>query len=396
MGWGWGVGVVTALLVGAPLAAQAGRGARLDCDRCHGELEFMRQQVGRLDRARELLAPAAVVAASVHGELRCSACHAGFDRYPHPERGTATQSCRSCHADAEAEWLAGAHAGTEGRDLVACSDCHSVHAVRPAAALAQGAAMHELNARCTDCHDLARLPHTDPHVDAVPCSSCHAAHAVHAPASAASLLTPERQGATCGACHEAEAASWAADVHGRGLAGERAVEYAARPAAERGAGCTGCHGGHGIMDPAVRPFAVEATNRCSGCHEDRARTFYYSYHGKATALGSRVAAACHSCHGGHGVFPEDDPRSTVHPANLVETCGSCHAYARPAFVRYDSHPDPLNRQRNPYLFYSFVFMNALLVGVLTVFGLHTLLWWVRLRIDARRGHGHGGTGAGSG
>ena len=43
---------------------------------------------------------------------------------------------------------------------------------------------------------------------------------------------------------------------------------------------------------------------------------------------------------------------------------------------------------NAPLFYSFVFMNALLVGVLGVFGLHTALWWARLLIDRRKGVAH--------
>jgi hypothetical protein len=377
----------------APLALLAtpsgAQGQRLDCERCHGQLELLRQQVGTLERARQLFAPHHVLAGSAHGDMSCAECHSGYTRYPHPERGLVNRSCGSCHAEAEAAWRSGLHAGTEGGDIVACSSCHSVHAVRPAQALASGAGMLELNARCTSCHDLARLPPSDPHADRIACASCHAPHAVHDVGSPEAWVAPERQGETCGACHEEAAHAWLADAHGRGLAGDRRAEYAGRPAADRGAGCTACHGGHGMTDPRTRAFVHESVERCAACHTDAARTFFNSYHGKATALGSRVAAACFHCHGAHGVFGDDDPRSTVHSANLVETCQACHEYARPAFVLYDSHPDPLNRARNPWIFYSFVFMNALLVGVLTVFGLHTALWWVRLRIDARRGHGHG-------
>jgi hypothetical protein len=93
----------------------------------------------------------------------------------------------------------------------------------------------------------------------------------------------------------------------------------------------------------------------------------------------------------------------VHEANLIETCARVPPNARPAFVRYDSHPELLNWRRNPVLFGSFVFMNALLVFVLLVFGAHTLLWWIRLVIDKRRGivhgpgaHGHGHEGQGHG
>jgi hypothetical protein len=45
-------------------------------------------------------------------------------------------------------------------------------------------------------------------------------------------------------------------------------------------------------------------------------------------------------------------------------------------------------------------MNTLLVGVMAVFGTHTVLWWVRLYLDKRRGilHGphHHGRGHGQG
>lgn len=366
-----------------PIAAQ--RPPTLACDRCHGELELLRQQAGTLERARQLYSPGGALAASAHGGLGCAECHSGYGAYPHPTRGTVNRSCGSCHEEAHAAWQGGVHAGAEGGDVVACSSCHSVHEVRPAAMLVEGRGMHELNERCVACHDLARLPQTDPHADRVPCSSCHAPHDVHPVTAPEAKVASARQGATCGACHEPEAAAWLEDTHGSGLAGARAAAYADRRLAERGAACTDCHGGHGMNDPKARAFALESVERCASCHADATRTFYNSYHGKATALGSRVSATCYECHGAHGVFGQQDERSMVHTANLVETCQACHEYARPRFVLYDNHPDPFDRQRNPWIFYSFVFMNALLVGVIGVFGMHTLLWWVRLRIDARRG-----------
>ncbi|HZD05553.1 MAG TPA: hypothetical protein VE173_11555, partial [Longimicrobiales bacterium] len=112
-------------------------------------------------------------------------------------------------------------------------------------------------------------------------------------------------------------------------------------------------------------------------------------HGKATAVGSEIVATCDRCHGSHRIFPAADPRSRVAEANLQESCGRCHGPVTADFVAYDSHPNPMNRQRDPPLFYSFVFMNALLFGVLAVFGLHTALWWVRLILDRRSDVNHG-------
>ena len=84
-------------------------------------------------------------------------------------------------------------------------------------------------------------------------------------------------------------------------------------------------------------------------------------------LGSAIAASCADCHGAHGILPSTDERSRTHQGNLVETCGACHENARPAFVKYDSHPDPFNRARNPWIFASFLFMNSVLIMTLVVF-----------------------------
>ena len=63
----------------------------------------------------------------------------------------------------------------------------------------------------------------------------------------------------------------------------------------------------------------------------------------------------------------------------------------PVGESYDSHADPLNPDRNKPLFFSFVFMNTLLFGVLIVFGLHTFLWWVRILLDRRKATAAGGS-----
>jgi cytochrome b subunit of formate dehydrogenase len=49
-----------------------------------------------------------------------------------------------------------------------------------------------------------------------------------------------------------------------------------------------------------------------------------SFHGLSMQLGSLKAANCASCHGAHDILPSNDPRSSVHSANLAKTCGQCH------------------------------------------------------------------------
>jgi hypothetical protein len=100
-------------------------------------------------------------------------------------------------------------------------------------------------------------------------------------------------------------------------------------------------------------------------------------------LGSGAAASCADCHSAHRIRPADDPRSTVAPANLQETCGNCHPAATAGFLTFDPHADHHDRD-NPLVYWTYTFMTLLLVGTMSFFGLHTILWMIRLSIDKRR------------
>jgi hypothetical protein len=406
----WGFAVAALLLLGtAPdLLAQG----NLECQRCHGELELLRQHVRSLPEARRMLVIPEELAASAHGGMGCVDCHTGFARFPHPDAAQ-TRSCSSCHEAAAADWRQGAHAGhegplgVEGGEPVTCTQCHGVHTVADVASLGRGPELVRMNERCTSCHETQRLPADDPHQgdSDVGCHSCHAPHDVRSPRDPESWMAGQRQAEVCAACHEETVARWRTDVHGQAVMAMDPEDYDPRYGTEGPPTCATCHGAHPTARAGDRGFSVAAVERCIACHQHAGNTFFGTYHGKASALGSVISATCVDCHSAHQIFPASDPRSTVAPDNLVTTCQACHEYARPAFVLYDSHPEPFNRHRNPYIFYSFWFMNSLLIGTLVVFGLHTLLWWVRIEIDRRRGiihgpgqrHGHGpGHGAGEG
>jgi hypothetical protein len=99
-------------------------------------------------------------------------------------------------------------------------------------------------------------------------------------------------------------------------------------------------------------------------------------------LGGYVETArCWDCHGAHDVLPPSDPRSPIAPANLIVTCGKCHAGANASFVQYQPHANAHDRKLNPALFYIRTFMNLLLASVLTFFMIHTILWLIRARYD---------------
>lgn len=378
--------LVTSLLL--LFGAAPARAQRLQCDRCHSELELLRQQVPNLAEAERLLVPSDVLHRSAHGELQCAQCHTGTAQYPHAAQ-VVTRTCSSCHAPADSAWQRGVHATVQDRDPVTCTACHGQHDVLSRAQLKTAQGIAAANAKCVACHESQALARGDAHDGKALCAGCHGAHDVQQPQRLTSTLHPFNQVQTCGGCHDSIANAWRDDVHADTVRMLKAAGGDLDP--ETLPGCTSCHGGHGMVPPDSANFAHNSVERCSKCHEKRASTFFNSYHGKATSLGSEIAATCADCHGSHGIQPSSHPASMTSEANLVATCKACHDHARPAFVKYDSHPDPFNRARNPWIFAAFMFMNSVLIMTLLVFGAHTLLWWIRIMLDRKKGvqHGHG-------
>jgi hypothetical protein len=67
----------------------------------------------------------------------------------------------------------------------------------------------------------------------------------------------------------------------------------------------------------------------------------------------------------------------VSPENRLETCRNCHPRAGAQFVSWDPHPRPKDKERDPILYWTNIFMEVLLAGVFLFFGLHTVLWAYR-------------------
>ena len=377
-----GTGLAVLLLGIAALAPGSLAAQRLACDRCHGELELLRQQVSSLAQAERLLAPAAVLRASAHGKLSCTDCHSGIDRYPHSKSIT-TRPCASCHEAADSAWRLSVHANVRDREPTGCTACHGVHDVDNRRQLQTSAGMERANARCSTCHQGQQLPASDAHAGRALCAACHGAHDVRQPELAASAVHPLRQLETCGTCHDSVAAVWRTDVHADTLS--RLIAAGVLDQDPDGLpGCTGCHGTHGQVGVEADGVANAAVARCARCHEHDAESYYESYHGQAVRLGSRAAAGCADCHGAHGIQPSDRPTARTAASNLTSTCGVCHQRVNARFVGYDSHPEPMNRARNPWIFLAFWSMNALLVGAIGMWGLHTGLWWLRLLREQRQ------------
>jgi hypothetical protein len=127
---------------------------------------------------------------------------------------------------------------------------------------------------------------------------------------------------------------------------------------------------------------MQSTPICGSCHKDKLSTYRDTFHSQLGSLGGYVETArCWDCHGAHEILPASDPRSPINQANLVATCGKCHAGANQRFVQYQPHANAHDRKLSPALFYVRLFMNLLLAGTLTFFVIHTILWLIRARYN---------------
>ncbi len=105
--------------------------------------------------------------------------------------------------------------------------------------------------------------------------------------------------------------------------------------------CVDCHRGiKDLVHPAPLPPA-----QCSGCHTDAAghdraqQEYEHSIHGASRQLGSKAAASCADCHGGHGILKVKDTGSPVYKLNLPRTCARCHSNTKLTKDFEVSHPE---------------------------------------------------------
>ena len=164
------------------------------------------------------------------------------------------------------------------------------------------------------------------------CSDCHA------PSS--ELHAQDLGKPSCkDSCHKEENRAYALTVHATSLG--REGDVAAR--------CEDCHGAHDVRktdDPQSRTFVRKLAFTCGKCHENpqlarslgirdplAEQRYLESIHGRGLVTGGLlVAPSCADCHGkSHSIFPAKDPRSSVHPAKVADTCGQCHAGQRDSY-----------------------------------------------------------------
>ena len=370
--------------------------AQTDCLACHAD-QSMQDSAGH-----SIAVDGKKFKSSIHGSLECSSCHADIKEYPHPEH-MAPVKCDTCHSDEETAVTGSVHAQASKHP---CTSCHGdAHSIVPRSD--PNSAVYPLNIprTCGTCHgnDAMAKQHGLPNVYpaymdsihgfalskggllvAANCQSCHGSHNILSHKDPKSSTYKTNIPKTCGSCHAKIDADYENGVHGKALtAGDLNAPV-----------CTDCHTTHAILQPTEAAFRMQSTPICGSCHKDKFTTYRDTFHSQLGLLGGYVETArCWDCHGAHEVLSATDSRSLIAPANLVQTCGRCHAGANQSFVQYQPHANSRDRKLNPALYYVRLFMNILLISVLTFFVLHTLLWLIRSRYEQIKNKSEGGKDA---
>jgi hypothetical protein len=281
------------------------------CQICHGKTDHHR--IEATGRRVSLYVDQQVLARSVHIGKECTDCHVDIVEIPH--KPPLKVNCRRCH-------YSGNPVGAPGGERYDQYE-HSVH----------GREVASGNPKAPVCQD------------------CHGGHDVFSHQSPDSKFYRQNIPRTCGTCHIDIYAAYQESVHGTALSEDNPDSPV----------CSSCHGEHDIVRPELpdsRVSPIHVTETCSACHgakgvvakygikTDRASTFDESFHGVAQLMENMMVANCASCHGYHDIRSEDDPKSSIYPANIAETCGQpqCHPEASAGFASGKIHIDPTSEE----------------------------------------------------
>jgi cytochrome b subunit of formate dehydrogenase len=371
--------------------------ANSKCLGCHDDPEM---EDGNGGSVAVLAAP---FAASAHKRVACVECHTAALTVKHKGKrqplGPVTfDVCMGCHEDEITPFKDSVHARVKGGVPATCESCHgSVHTTpRSRDPHAPMSPVNQLK-NCGQCHkDMMEGYLGSVHARALlvsglnsapSCSDCHGSHDIQRHDASGARSSHAKSPETCGSCHEGILNVWSDSAHG-----------ALWKEGKDGPVCSTCHHAHSIQDPTTITSREGMPHECGNCHDNLVKSFHDSFHGKSTDVGRKAAATCSDCHTPHQNLPASDPRSTINPANLANTCGAagCHqGKVNAAFLTFMPHSEPMNRDQNPWVHYIYLFMTLLLLGVFGFFGLHAALWLQRTLVGRLRGEfkvQHGGPG----
>jgi len=368
------------------------------CISCHGKPDLFRI----VDGERVSLAVDEVeVRNSIHRNNSCIKCHTNVSVSRDPVcRDSGPVDCSICHAEQVDDYQISQH-GTyhaQGNPIAPyCTDCHGDHETRSKKDLESPTFSRNVPDLCGRCHqegqkaaiaykgkehEIIEKYTTSIHgkgllesglLVTATCVDCHTAHRELPVGDPRSTVNKDNIASTCAKCHLGIYEKYKTSVHSR-LVNDTDKELPV---------CKDCHLSHTIKRVDLDEFRQEILDQCGKCHMDVAESYFETFHGKVSKLGSPKTAKCFDCHGAHNILPPSDSRSTLSRENVVETCKKCHSNSNRKFVGYLTHATHHNKNKYPYLYYTFWFMTFLLIGTFTAFGTHTLLWMPKAMKDRR-------------
>ena len=332
---------------------------------------------------------------SVHKNIPCVKCHSDIDPRRHRPCETAGRvDCSKCHADIAEQYFESNHGQayfTKNPKAPYCTDCHGKHKILSHLDERDRTYRTNVPKLCTDCHDKKSASDTletraGHHIlvdysrsvhgmglikkgllPSAICTDCHTSHYILKSEDPRSTVNYKNVAATCATCHRGIYNQFIKSIHSPTVT----------KTDKRLPTCEDCHSAHKIEDIQQDKFLTEVTRQCGSCHEDLAKTYFETLHGKAYTLGYLNAAKCSDCHGAHDITKVDDPNSHVGYNNVLKTCQKCHPDANRQFTGYLTHATHHDKAKYPVLHFTFWAMTFLLIGVFSFFGLHTLLWLPR-------------------
>jgi hypothetical protein len=378
--------------------------ADADCMKCHGNPGLRAAQGGR-----SLFVNADELRGSTHAKKACSQCHSEVNasRVRPCETITRRVDCSSCHAEVVGEYQKSTHGmllAKNDPNAPDCRECHGTHGILGKKDPSSPTFPTNIPDLCARCHregNKAAVRYKGSEHDIIEryqesihgkgllksgltvtatCTDCHTAHSILPVASPASSVNPVNVPATCGRCHHGIEETFNASIHVTSIGKTE----------KRLPVCNDCHSAHTIRRADSEGFKLTIMAQCGKCHEEIAKTYFDTYHGKVSQLGYTKTAKCYDCHGAHDIRAIGDPKSHLSRENVVATCQKCHSGATRRFAGYLTHATHHDPQKYPFLFYTFWGMTGLLVGTFVIGGLHTLLWLPRA-LQMRRKRGRVGT-----
>ncbi|MBI3665801.1 MAG: hypothetical protein HY236_06175 [Acidobacteria bacterium] len=357
-----------------------------DCQRCHGNPEL---RAARGGRAASLFVNQRELAESRHSRTACVQCHAGgTPSLAQPCRTlTSKVDCSICHAEAVTQYRESAHGQLVAKgspDAPVCRDCHDTHGTRGKNEPVSPTFSRNVPALCGKCHRTGQKAAVryngtqknvvEHYVESIHgkgllesgltvtanCADCHTAHSELPSANPRSSVNRNNIARTCARCHHGIYELFTASIH------TPEVARTSKPLPV----CSECHSAHSIQRTDLSDFRLHIMDQCGRCHQDIARTYFDTFHGKVSKLGYLKTAKCYDCHGAHDILPVNDTRSRLSRANIVKTCGQCHPGSHRRFAGYLTHATHHDPKKYPFLFYAFWGMTSLLVGTLLAAGGH--------------------------